>query len=448
MRLASAALAFVLTCGLALDASPQQITERWYVLHCGALLQTPGQAPLAKVSLLVKGGRVQEVRSGFIDARTIERPAEVEVVTLDLREAFVMPGLVDAHVHLTVEYGPDSARRAPPGSDAEATLRTLSFAQKLLGAGFTTVRDLGSRGDAVFAVRNAIRQGAFAGPRLVVAGEPITATGGHSDLSFDENEDPLAAVLHGVADGPLEVRKAVRQQVKRGADVIKLTATSGVLSDNRSATDQTMFDDELKEIVATARQLGRRVAAHAHGPAGIKAALRAGVDSIEHGTYLDDEAISLFKQSGAFLVPTVLAGETVSERAKVAGYYSPVVQRKAAEVGPRMKRALQLAHAQGVRIAFGTDSGVAPHGENAREFSYMVQAGMSEMQAIQAATVNAAELLGLSAEVGTLEPGKAADVIATSRNPLVDITELQRVVFVMRNGRIFKNDPAGKPGAR
>jgi imidazolonepropionase-like amidohydrolase len=449
MRFATAAVALAAAIALgaiALPARSQQISERWYVLHCGALLAVPGQAPLMKVSVIVKGERVSEVRNGFVEAKTLERPRDVKVETLDLREAFVLPGMIDAHVHISLEERP-LIGRGDKLNDADVTLRSLVVAQELERAGFTTLRDLGSSGRAVLALRDAIREGLVSGPRLIVAGEPITPTGGHSDprLSYRDELLPPPGVAEGIADGPFEVRKAVRAQVERGADVIKVTATGGVLSESNAGTDQQLLDDELKEAVQVAHMLGRRVAAHAHGAAGIKAALRAGVDSIEHGTFLDDDSIALFKQTGAYLVPAVMAGETVAERAKIAGYYPPSVQQKALEVGPRVKKALAAAHAAGVKIAFGTDSGVTDHGSNAREFVYMVQAGLSEMEAIRAATVGGAELLGLSREIGTIEPGKLADLVATQRNPLVDITELQRVVFVMKSGRPFKNDLPGAP---
>jgi imidazolonepropionase-like amidohydrolase len=449
MRLATAAVALataIALCATAWPARSQQTPERWYVLHCGALLAVPGQAPLVKVSVIVKGERIQEVRNGFVEAKTIERPRDVKIETLDLREAFVLPGLIDAHVHITLEERPLNPRNDRTG-DADVAIRSLVVAENLLRAGFTTLRDLGSSGRAIFALRDAIRERVVVGPRLVVAGEPITPTGGHSDPRLSMSGELMSAPgpAEGIADGPYEVRKAVRIQIERGADVIKVTATGGVLSASNAGTDQQLLDDELKEAVQVAHMLGRRVAAHAHGAAGIKAALRAGVDSIEHGTFLDDDAIGLFKQTGAFLVPAVMAGETVAERAKIAGYYPPAVQQKALEVGPRVKKALSSAHAAGVKIAFGTDSGVPDHGSNAREFVYMVQAGLSEMEAIRSATVGGAELLGLSREIGSVEPGKLADLVATQRNPLVDITELQRVVFVMKSGRPFKNDLPGAP---
>jgi len=428
--------------------------ERWFVVQCGTLLAVPGEAPILKVSVIVKGNRVYEVRNGFVDPMTIERPATVEVVAVDLREAFVMPGMVDSHVHVTMASEASFAR-PEVDSEADEAIHAVRFAGDLLRAGITTARDLGSRGRTVFALRDAIEAGTVPGPRLLVAGATITSTGGHGDSRFGAEEWPSAGTeplgsraAEGVADGVAEARKAVRTQVKKGADVIKVAATGGVLSAGGSATTRQLFDDELRAMVDTAHQLGRKVAAHAHGADGVKAALRAGVDSVEHGSFLDDEAIELFLQTGAFLVPTVLAGETVAERAKVSGYYPPAVQRKALQVGPELRRSLRRAYERGVRIAFGTDSGVSPHGENARELVYMVEAGMPEKDVLVAATRSSAELLGLQDEIGTIEPGKRADLIGLRRNPLLDITELQRVRFVMKDGRILAEAEDTEPRGR
>jgi imidazolonepropionase-like amidohydrolase len=277
---------------------------------------------------------------------------------------------------------------------------------------------------------------------MLVAGHAITPTGGHGDRTNGYREDLFdePGAYLGVADGPYEARKAVRAQVKRGADLIKLTATGGVLSNTSAGTELQFKDDELSEIVSTAHMLGRRVAAHAHGTNGVNAALRAGVDSIEHGTFLDAASLELFKKSGAWYVPTVIAGVSVGERAKLPGFYPPAVAEKARRVGPQVQDALRRAQAGGVRIAFGTDAGVFPHGENARELGYMVEAGLAPMDALRAATVGSAALLGIESETGTLEVGKQADLIATRRNALVDVSELSRVIFVMRGGSIYKRE--------
>lgn len=416
--------------------------ERWVVLHCGALLAVPGEAPLTKASVVVKRGRIDAVLPGFVAPPKLPGARGIEIELVDLSKHFVLPGLIDAHTHITFEYSADLRLRRLQQSDAETALRAVLHAKRILEAGFTTIRNLGSSGDAAFALRDAIAEGIVPGPRMLVAGEAITPTGGHSDHTLGYREELFAVPgpVQGIADGPDACRRAVRAQVKRGADVIKLTATGGVLSLTAAGTEQQFFADELEAIVKTAHLLGRKVAAHAHGTRGINAALRAGVDSLEHGTFLDDESIQLFRETGAYLVPTILAGETVAERAKLPGYFPDEVAEKARQVGPAIRAAFARALEGGVRIAFGSDSGVSLHGENRREFGYMVAAGMKEMDAIVAATRSAAELLGLSDEVGTIASNKAADLIATAGNPLVDITELERVTFVMRGGVIYKNE--------
>ena len=437
----AARLCLLLVPLLAVATSPHaqsEVRARWTVIHAGALLAQPGRAPISEATVIVADGRIREIRAGYAQASEIsdENSADVEIV--DLRDSFVLPGLIDAHTHITSEYSAGIRLQRLQRSDADSALLGVEYARRTLLAGFTTVRNVGSSGDAVFALRRAIRDGIVVGPRILAAGESISPTGGHSDstLGYRPRLFDLPGVLEGICDGVGACRQAVRTQVKRGADLIKLTATGGVLSNTAAGTEQQFFQDELDAIVQTGHLLGRKVAAHAHGTRGINAALRAGVDSIEHGTYLDEESIRLFLETRAFLVATVLAGKTVEERARIAGYYPPLVVKKALEVGPTIQAALARAHRGGVRIAFGTDSGVSSHGENAREFVYMVEAGMNEMEVLVAATVNAAELLGLSGEIGSIEPGKAADLIATERNPLVDITELQRVSFVMKGGVI------------
>jgi imidazolonepropionase-like amidohydrolase len=389
--------------------------------------------------VIVVGTKVAEVRPGFVKPEALEGADPEEVEVIDLADRFVLPGLIDSHVHITREYSADARLRRVQQSDADSALRGALYARRTLEAGFTTVRDLGSSGDAAFALRDAVREGIVPGPRLLVAGEAISPTGGHGDATLGYRDDLFAVPgpMQGIADGPVAARRAVRSQVKRGADVIKLTATGGVLSASAAGTEQQFFDDELLAIVSTARLLGRRVAAHAHGATGINAALRAGVDSIEHGTFLDEESILLFKERGAFLVPTIIAGKTVEERARIPGFFPPPVAAKARLVGPQIQGAFRRAREAGVRIAFGTDSGVSPHGENAREFVYMVEAGMTPADAIVSATVNAAELLGLESQVGTLAPGRSADLIAVPGNPLVDASLLQKVDFVMKRGVVY-----------
>jgi len=432
-RIAKLLLALVAVAAAARAAEPPP--ERWTLVQCGSVLVVPGQAARGETTLVVHDGVIAEVLNGIATPEQVMAGKSGSPEVVDLRDKFVLPGLVDLHVHLTSEYSADARLRRVTETDADAALRGAMFARRTLEAGFTTVRDLGGSG-AVFALRDAIANGTVPGPRMFVAGFPLTITGGHGDRTSGYRADLFDAP--GPYQGPYAARAAVRAQVKLGADWIKIHATGGVLDVVASGTDQQFKDDELAEIVSTAHMLGRKVAAHAHGARGINAALRAGVDTIEHGTFLDAESIDLFKKTGAWLIPTVIAGKTVEERARIPGYFPPAVAEKARAVGPKIQDALRRALAGGVKIAFGTDAGVYPHGENAREFAYMVEAGMSPMAAIEAATTSAAEVLGLEHEIGSLEVGKRADLIATKRNPLVDVTELQRVVWVMHGGAVVK----------
>jgi imidazolonepropionase-like amidohydrolase len=400
------------------------------LIYAGTLFAVPGQEPLKEQTIVVKDGKIAEVKAGFVRASAGER-------VIDLRNQFVLPGLIDSHVHIMGELSAKAKLEQVEESEALEALRGAAYALRTLRAGFTTVRDVGEQSGAVFALRRAINEGTLAGPRLLVAGSTISPTGGHAQTyGYREDINALFAST-GICDGVEDCRRAVRKQVSRGADVIKLVSTGGVLSDIAAGVDQQFTDDELASIVKTAHGLGRRVAAHAHGVGGINAALRAGVDSIEHGSYLGNDSISLFKKTGAYLVPTVLAGVTVAEYAKSGGFLSEAQKAKALTVGPLIQGALRRAYAGGVKIAFGTDTGVSPHGQNAKEFALMVGAGMPAMEAIKAATVNAAELLQLSSTIGTIEAGKAADIIAVDKDPLSEIKALERMRFVMRGGAIY-----------
>lgn len=415
--------------------------DRILIIRCGRLLAVPGLDPQTNATIVIRNRRIDRVQPG-LDGPDLskERAQGALIEELDLRDQFVLPGLIDCHVHLAVEFDARIMARLVTESDAAAAIRSTVFARRTVEAGFTTVRDLGSSGGIVFALRDAINAGEVPGPRILASGEPISVTGGHGDQTNGLRPDlfGVPGPREGIADGPDECRKAVRYQIKLGADVIKLTSTGGVLSVSTAGLAQHFFPDELEAITQTAHSMGRRVAAHAHGTDGINAALRAGVDSIEHGTYLDEDSVRLFKESGAYLVPTLLAGHTVSTNAEVPGYYLPMVALKARQVGPRITEAFRLAHQGGVKIAFGTDSGVSPHGQNAREFALMVQGGMTPSEAIIAATVTAAELCGINGLAGTLEAGKAADLIAVSGDPLREVTELERVRWVIRDGDVVK----------
>ena len=431
MTIKTTALALVLSLGLAAPAFAHT-----QAVQCGAVLDQPGHKPRGAATIIVShDGRIQDILKGFA--------APKGDTVVDLRGKFCLPGLIDSHVHLTSELGPRGRLDTVTFSDADWAMNATKFARRTLLAGFTTVQDVGARGeDAIFAVRDAINRGDIAGPRIRAAGQIISASGGHGDPRHGYAE-PIAAALYrsSICNGPYDCRRAVRENVRKGADVIKITATGGVLSNTAAGTEQQFFDDELRNIVQTAHYMGRQVTAHAHGKAGIDAALRAGVDSIEHGTFLDAETIKLFKAHDAYLIPTVLAGATVVEMAKdPKGFLPPPSRKKALEVGPRMIEMLRMAHEGGVKVAFGTDSGVSHHGVNAREFALMVKAGFTPMEAIRAATVMAADHLQMSDSIGTLEAGKWADIIAVDGNPLKDVRELEDVDFVMKGGKVYKNE--------
>jgi imidazolonepropionase-like amidohydrolase len=444
MKLLAQVLSLVALAPVLVAASAPQETRpespQVLVIHCGQLLAIPGQEPQAERTIVVKGDRIAAVLPGKVSPKDAAGGAEATLI--DLSDSFVLPGLIDCHVHITNTYDKSVRLRQVEESEADAAIKGAAYARKTLLAGFTTVRDLGSMGDAAFAVRDGIAAGLIPGPRILVAGRAITPTGGHADLSlgYRENLFAMPGAMEGVGDGADGCRKAVRAQIKRTADVIKVTATGGVLSNTAAGYEQQLFDDELAAIVTTAHLLGRRVAAHAHGTRGIKAALRAGVDSIEHGTFLDEEAVSLFLQARAFLVPTMMAGETVARHAEIQGYYTAPTAAKARIIGPAIGTAVARAVKGGVRIAFGTDCGVGEHGENAHEFELLVRAGLSPAEAIVAATSSAAELCNLTSEIGTVEPGKAADLVATAKSPIADVSELRRVKFVMRAGVVHKHE--------
>lgn len=419
--------------------------DRYTLVRCGTLLTVAGQEPIKNATVVIKNDKVDSIVPNLTGPDLDNaRKAGAKVKEVDLHDSFVLPGLIDCHVHVTTEWDSGRLLRNAVENDCDATARGVGFCRKTIEAGFTTVRDLTAEGNSIFALRAGVDRGDFPGPRILCAGKAISITGGHMDPTNGYRADvwgtPGADV--GVADGPDECMKAVRTQIKRGADWIKIAATGGVLSISSAGLAQHFTDPELAAIVKAAHSMGRKVAAHAHGTDGINAALRAGVDSIEHASMQDAESIRLFKEKGAYYVPTLLAGYTTSANADVPGYYLPMVARKAKEVAPMMMKSFSAAHAAGVKIAFGTDSGVSAHGVNAKELSLMVQGGMTPVEAIKAATITAADLLNLTSQIGSLEPGKSADLIAVKGDPLKDVTELERVQFVMRAGNVFKGPAA------
>lgn len=404
------------------------------IIHAGTLLAVPGEEPKSNQSVIIEDGVISAVEDGFVTPRD-----GTDAIVVDLRDSFVMPGLMDMHVHIQGELGPKNDSEILRLSSEDIGMRSVHFAHKTLMAGFTTVRDLGAQSaQQVFALRKASDAGWIDAPRVIAAGSGVAATGGHGDVDGMRHDLLKKYTAETICDGVDDCRRAVRHAVKYGADVIKITATGGVLSDTDTGTGQQMADDELKEIMDTAHALGRKVAAHAHAAEGINAALRAGVDSIEHGTYADAESARLFKEGGAYLVPTLLAGATVMEMAEKSAFMSPDIKAKAIRVGGDMMDNFRRSHEAGVKIAFGTDSGVSRHGDNAREALLMQQAGMSAMQILVSATVNAADLIGMSDTLGTIEVGKHADIIATDGSPLNDLEELLDIDFVMKGGKTVK----------
>ncbi len=403
------------------------------LIHAGELLAVPGDTPSRNMTIVIEDDRVRSVESGFVDAASIDGGATV----IDLRQHFVMPGLMDMHVHLQGQMGPDRDRDALRMSDQLMQMRSIHYAMKTLEAGFTTVRDVGSSPQEMYALRDAINNGWIDGPRIIAAGG-VGITGGHADVSGVRPDLMEMYTSPNVCDGPYDCRRAARNTIKYGADLIKITSTGGVMTDRATGTGQQMEPDELREIVLAAARMGRKVASHAHEEDGIIAALEAGVASIEHGTYTGPRAIRLFRETGAYLVPTLLAGKTVATAAVEADYLSDAIREKAIRVGNDMAGNFEKAHKAGVNVAYGTDSGVSPHGDNAQEAVLMVEAGMSEMDVLVTATVNAADLIDMSDSVGTIEAGKFADIIALDQSPLESIEALLDVDFVMKGGKIYK----------
>jgi imidazolonepropionase-like amidohydrolase len=425
-----AGAAAALSAGTA-GAQPAPAHDVKYV-QAGRLLADPATGRVeANKTVVVTDGKITEIRDGFVASPGGE--------VVDLRDSFVLPGLIDTHVHILSQEGPTARLDEVTKSEADKALDGAHYALITLKAGFTTVADVGDDNEPIFALRDAIAKGKVPGPRIVTAGYIITPQGGHADVHSYRPEVMKILENPAACSGADECRRKVREQIQAGADLIKITATGGVLDDSATGVDQQFTDEEMAAIVQTAHALGRRVKAHAHGTVGINAALRAGVDSIEHGTYLDAESIKLFKEHDAFLVPTLLAGATVAEEAsKPDTWMTPAVKAKALQVGPNMIAMARRAHEAGVKIAFGTDSGVSHHGLNAREFSLLVKAGLTPQEAITAATVTASQNIGLSSSVGTITPGKSGDLIAVKGDPLKDVSELERVSFVMKMGTVYK----------
>lgn len=401
------------------------------VIHAGHVLAVPGEGYLTEQTILIEEGRITAINPGY------QLPRDNREV-IDLKEAYVLPGLIDSHVHLlSGERGADTYIRPFRDTSADTAFVGAYNARITLEAGFTAVQDVGGDNEAIFALRDAVASGKVPGPHIRAAGRAVSVTGGHGDFNGFAPRIMEMMRRDTVCNGADDCRRAVRQQVKEGADLIKITATGGVLSNTRAGLEQQFTMPELEAIVDAAESMGRKVTAHAHGKSGIDAALRAGIHSIEHGTYLDDESIALFREHNAVLVPTVLAGVTVAGWVDEE-WLAAASREKAAEVGPKMLGMLARAHEGGVTVAYGTDTGVSKHGENAREFALMVEAGFTPEAAIRSATVVASQHIEMGDRIGTLEVGKHADLIALGEDPLADITALEEVDFVMKDGIVHK----------
>ncbi len=412
-------------------AGPSFGSGQW--LRCGDVLDVDSGELLGAHTIVVEDGRIAALNAGFPDAT-----AAVE--DIDLRDLTCLPGLMDMHTHLSSEYSPQSQINRFTQNEADVALVAAKHAKTTIEAGFTTVRNLGDSFNVTVALRDAINQGLIPGPRIYTAAKSIATTGGHADPTNSWRRDIMGepGPRDGVINGPYEAREAVRQRYKDGADVIKITATGGVLSVARSGQNPQFRADELAAIIELANDYGMHVAAHAHGGEGMYRAVDAGVHTVEHGTYMDDEIMALMIERGTWYVPTILAGDFVGRRADIEGFFPPLVAAKAAAIGPLIQDTFARAYRAGVKIAFGTDSGVSPHGENAKEFSLMVDAGMPPAEAIRSATISGAEVLGVEDELGQLKAGFIADVIAVPGNPLADVTVLESVSFVMRDGQVFR----------
>ncbi|MFK8011113.1 MAG: amidohydrolase family protein [Marinicellaceae bacterium] len=403
------------------------------IIYAGELLAVPGEKVLKQQTIVIEDQVIKQVLNGYVSFDEIDSQAKV----IDLKDSFVLPGLMDMHVHLQGELGPDNTKDKLKMSAQLKAMRSTHYGMKTLMAGFTTVRDVGSDSQYMYAYRDAVNNGWVDGPRIIAAGG-VGITGGHADVSGIKPDLMEFYTDKSICDGPYDCRRAARDAIKYGADWIKITSTGGVMTDRATGTGQQMEADELTEVVLAAKRMGRKVASHAHHEDGIIAALEAGVASIEHGTYTGPKAIKLFKKTGAYLVPTLLAGDTVVNMAKNTNILSPAVKQKALVVGAAMQGNFIKAYEAGVKIAYGTDSGVSVHGTNAKEAVLMYEAGMPAMQIIKSATVNAADLLDMSSSIGTIEAGKMADIIAVDKSPIKDIKQLLDVDFVMKGGKTYK----------
>jgi len=404
------------------------------LIHCGSLIDGKNKEQLQQVTIVVEGNKITSVDKG------LTKPAKDDKL-IDLSKKTVMPGLIDMHVHLESETSKDALVKRFTQNEADIAFQSTIYAKKTLMAGFTTVRDCGGSGVNI-SLRNAINQGIVTGPRVLTAGKSIASTGGHADPTNGSRKDLMGdpGPREGVINSPEDARKAVRQRYKDGSDFIKITATGGVLSVAKDGSGPQFTQEEVNAIIETAKDYGMITAAHAHGAEGMKRAVLAGITTIEHGTLMNDEVMDLMKQKGTYHVPTIIAGRSAAEYAKIPGYYHPLVVPKALEIGSKIQDNFGKAYKRGVKIAFGTDAGVFPHGDNAKEFGYMVEAGMPAIEALLCAMQVNANIIGWGDKVGSVEKGKLADIVAVDEDPTKNISTMTKVTFVMKDGVVYKNE--------
>ena len=417
---------------LSILISYSAISQNTYI-HCGKLIDTKNGKVLMNQTIIISGKKIISVENGLLT------PKNQEDFIIDLKDKTVLPGLMDMHVHMEMETNPKAYLEEYTLNEADIAFNSLSYAKATLMAGFTTVRDLGGSGVNV-SLRNAINQGKVVGPRIFTAEKALATTGGHADPTNGSKKDLMGdpGPKEGVVNSVEDAKKAVRQRYKNGADLIKITATGGVLSVAKSGQNPQFTVEEIKAICETAKDYGYHVAAHAHGDEGMRRAILGGVKTIEHGTLMSDETMELMKKYDAYLVPTITAGRMVADNAKIEGYYPDIIVPKALEIGPKIQNTFGRAYKRGVGIVFGTDAGVFKHGDNGKEFGFMVEAGMPAMEAIQSATVTSAKILGIDHELGEIKAGYLADLIAVNENPIENIKTLENIVFVMKEGIVYK----------
>lgn len=404
------------------------------LIHCGSLIDGKNKQQLSQVTVVVEGNKITSVDRGFT------KPGKDDKL-VDLSKKTVMPGLIDMHVHIESETSKDAQLKKYTLNEADVAFQSTIYARKTLMAGFTTVRDCGGSGVNI-SLRNAINQGTIVGPRIFTAGKSIASTGGHADPTNGSRRELMGdpGPKEGVINGPEDARKAVRQRYKEGSDFIKITATGGVLSVAKDGSGPQFTMEELNAIITTAKDYGMHTAAHAHGAEGMKRAVEAGITTIEHGTLMTEEVMDLMKQKGTYHVPTIIAGRSAAEFAKIPGYYHPLVVPKAIEIGSKIQENFAKAYKRGVKIAFGTDAGVYPHGDNAKEFGYMVEGGMPAIEALLSAMQVNANILGVGEKIGSVEAGKIADLVAVDEDPTKNIAAMMKVSFVMKEGVVYKNE--------